>query len=191
MRMGEKENRRAFTLIELLVVISIIVILVTMIVPNTTRARESARRAKCANNLRVLAACMALFAEDNAGKYPDNLGQLFNENYCAELSAFDCPSTSNQPTGTIGTGLGTASTGTVANSDYGYDAGQTDSFGGQNALVADKPPSGAEGARPNHVSAGDDEAGRNVLFVSGSVRWVPASEIQNSENPVPNLSNVN
>lgn len=184
------KNKRGFTLIELLVVISIIVVLITFIVPNTTKAREKARRAKCLNNLRVIATCLAMYAEDNGGAYPDNLGQLYNEDYCTDLEVFDCPSTPSRPAGTLGTGKGSASTGTLSNSDYGYDPGHNDTFGGQNALVADKPLSGTESAKPNHADAREAEEGRNVLFASGTVRWVPTSEILDQESPIPNLENV-
>lgn len=181
---------QGFTLIELLVVISIIIVLITLIVPNTTRAREKARRAKCLNNLRVIATCLALYADDAQGAYPDTLGKLYNENYCSELSAFDCPSTTSVPTGTtFGTGIGTASNGEVSGSDYGYDGDQDDSFSGINALVADRPPAGA-GSRPNHVDPDGEEAGRNVLFASGAVRWVSRAELEDEDNPIPNLSNV-
>ena len=64
-----RNNRRGFTLIELLVVISIIALLVAIMVPSLAMARELARRAACAVNLRNIGTGLALYSEVH-GEYP-------------------------------------------------------------------------------------------------------------------------
>jgi prepilin-type N-terminal cleavage/methylation domain-containing protein len=63
---GRPESR-AFTLIELLVVISITALLISILLPALSRARESARRTSCGNNLRQVGAAFWQYAEDQGG----------------------------------------------------------------------------------------------------------------------------
>jgi len=57
-------NSRAFTLIELLVVIAIIAILAAILFPVFARAREKARQASCASNLKHIAMAEQMYVQD-------------------------------------------------------------------------------------------------------------------------------
>jgi len=66
--------RHAFTLIELLVVISIIALLISILLPSLSHAKELANRTACSANIRSIMQSMTIYAEDSGNVFPCNCG---------------------------------------------------------------------------------------------------------------------
>lgn len=65
-----RRRHAAFTLVELLVVVGIIAVLVAILLPALSRARQAANSIACQSNLRQIGLALLLYTDGNKGKYP-------------------------------------------------------------------------------------------------------------------------
>ena len=76
-----RSGSRGFTLIELLAVIGIVVLLIAITIPVLGSVMSSARRTKCASNVRQISTAINAFSADNRGRLPENRTMVSDTEY--------------------------------------------------------------------------------------------------------------
>ena len=76
-RKARLTTRSGFTLIELLVVIAIIALLLSIVIPSLSKAREHARKAICSSNQKQMGLSFRIYAEENKGIFPPQAATIW------------------------------------------------------------------------------------------------------------------
>ncbi len=96
-RRGPARSSGGFTLVELLVVIGIIAILMGLLMPALSGAKQQANRIKCLSGLRQIGLAANMYADDFNGEYPRRLNAPSNwvaklQPYFVDVKLLKCPS---------------------------------------------------------------------------------------------------
>src|SRR5687768_8823061 len=193
-------TRRAFTLIELLVVIGIISVLISILLPTLSAARERGRRVKCLANLRSLGLGMRLYAEDHRDRLPNtnppgtgidydasnfvltNLSKL----YVRSPGVFHCPSDQDPQPETVATADYTLPNSARVSYDF-YSVFWVPEKGPKLTKLKDAPLAWdlSAGSKPPAEQQNHANIGGNVVFADGHADWQPTPDWDGPNWPSP------
>lgn len=163
---------RAFTVMEMLATLAILAVMSALLLPALGRAREQARRDRCANNLRQLGIAWQMFAADNAGCFPSGPADLHGGPsaqtiyplYLAEVTFFWCEALEIRLAEPVSIDSPEA-----AEVGYRFVYGLRANTGAPALVPLASDWCAWDGDEGDFV--GNHARGANTLYVDGSVRW--------------------
>jgi prepilin-type processing-associated H-X9-DG protein len=172
--------------VELLVVIGIIALLIAILLPSLSRAREQANRTKCLANLRSIGHGMVMYANEHRDRLPNTNPPMttedfdatngvlvaFNETYLKSAGVFHCPSDRDPPPQQIVTGEHAMPDSARTSYDF-YSIYWMPEFGPKLPKIGDAPLAwDLDGgvAVPTSLQNHGTKGG-NVLFTDGHAEW--------------------
>jgi prepilin-type N-terminal cleavage/methylation domain-containing protein/prepilin-type processing-associated H-X9-DG protein len=118
------KKRSGFTLVELLVVIAIIALLLSILMPSLSKARDQARMVVCKSNLKQFGLCYAMYVDQNNGFFEDGVNWTVNSMtmwmdvlrpYYADMDKARCCPSTPRPSNLTATSYGTSKTAWIYN----------------------------------------------------------------------------
>jgi predicted Zn finger-like uncharacterized protein/prepilin-type processing-associated H-X9-DG protein len=145
--------------------ICMISIMVSILFPSLTRARETANRVKCASNMRQIGLAAIMYANEHGGPLPDDLAVLF-ANEDLGPSTLNCPSVEHDQMGAANLEGEQLAAWVNENTDYIYVGRGLDVNGPAETAVLYEP------------AEDHGDGGGNVLFLDGHVEWTDANNLK-------------
>ena len=192
---------RGFTLVELLIVIGLIALLISLLLPVVSRAREQSNRAKCLSNLRAIGNAMYLYAGSHKDRLPncnppgvavnsaaaDKALVAFANGFVRSPSVFFCPSDKESPPDQIVTATPQVPNSARISYDF-YSIYWLPEYGPKLSVLKNAPlawdvgvdPSGAFNPDQNHGPTGG-----NVVHSDGHAEWQDAKLWDRGNWPSP------